>query len=60
MRVWMTAWERIRENFSEEEKRLLNSAIVGEMICPKGLELNEEKLPWKLELKLKRLLANGH
>jgi hypothetical protein len=40
LRVLETEWERVREQFTDEEKRALRRAIEGEMICPKGVIIN--------------------
>ena len=42
MLLRMSDWERIREHFTEEEKDLLNKAITGEVICPRGCTIDEE------------------
>ena len=43
MLIRMDDWERIRGNFSEEEKSILNANITGETICPRGIVIDEEK-----------------
>ncbi len=50
-------WERIRGNFTEEEKVALRKAIVGETICPRGwtIDTTSTGVPL-LGDKLKRLL----
>jgi len=50
-------WERIREQFSEEEKKELRSAFAGEVICPRGITVDESRLAQELAAKLK--LAMG-
>jgi hypothetical protein len=37
-------WKRIRERFTEEEKRALRDAYLGEVICPKGIVIDDAKL----------------
>lgn len=37
MLVRMSTWEEMRDTFSEEEKKVLNANVVGEIICPRGL-----------------------
>lgn len=41
-------WARIRERFSEEEKQALRDAYLGEVICPKGIVIDEAKLDSEL------------
>ena len=43
MLIRMDDWERIRGNFSEEEKSILNANITGETICPRGIVIDEVK-----------------
>jgi len=43
MLLRMSDWNRIRLNFTEEEKSILNAAITGETICPRGCVIDEEK-----------------
>lgn len=52
MLLRMTTWERIRMQFSEDEKSLLNAAITGEIICPRGCTVDADKLPSDLREKL--------
>lgn len=49
-------WKRIREHFKEEEKAILNAAISGETICPRGCTIDEQKAG-EVAAKVKRLLA---
>jgi hypothetical protein len=37
-------WKRIRERFTEEEKQALRDAYLGEVICPKGIVIDEATL----------------
>lgn len=56
----MSAWERIREKFSDEEKKLINEAPrAGESICPKGVFFDEDALPESLFVKLMQELSDG-
>lgn len=55
MILLMTTWDRIREHFSEQEKATLNAAIVGDIICPRGVTLDEEKLGPELTAKINEL-----
>ena len=43
MLLRMSEWESIRERFTEAEKRVLNDAITGEVLCPRGCLVDEEK-----------------
>jgi hypothetical protein len=36
-------WLRIREHFTDEEKKILNDAITGQVVCPHGCTIDEEK-----------------
>ena len=54
MLLRMSTWDKIREQFTEDEKSLLNRAIVGEVICPRGCQIQEEVLPAELLRKLVR------
>ena len=48
----MDTWNKIRFDFSEEEKAKLNAAILGQVICPAGCVLDLTKLGTDLETKL--------
>ena len=52
MLIQMGTWNRIRDQFSQEEKDLLNLAVTGETICPRGLIVDEQSLPADLARKL--------
>jgi hypothetical protein len=43
MLLRMSDWEAIRGEFTAAEKRVLNEAITGEVICPRGCTLDLEK-----------------
>lgn len=43
MLLQMSDWDRIRLNFTQEEKDQLNAAITGETICPRGCIIDETK-----------------
>ena len=47
-----TTWDRIRTQFSEDEKSSLNAAITGEIICPRGCTVDADKLSADLREKL--------
>ena len=51
----MSEWEKIREEFTEMEKKMLNEAIVGETICPRGCVIDEDKAA-SIGVKVKNLL----
>lgn len=55
MLLKMSDWERIRENFTEMEKKLLNEAISGETVCPRGCIVDEDKAG-SVGVKVKNLL----
>jgi hypothetical protein len=52
MLLRLSTWHLIREQFTEEEKASLNAAITGEVICPRGCRVDDEKLPDGLRSKL--------
>ena len=52
MLLTVEMWNRIRDQFSEEEKTILNAAIAGEVICPRGCSVDTERLGQALALKL--------
>ena len=58
MLLRMSDWERIREHFTEEEKDLLNKAITGEVICPRGCTIDEENAG-AVAVKIKTLLQKA-
>lgn len=49
----MREWDQIREQFTEEEKAILNRSIVGETICPRGCSIDTDALGKPLAFKLK-------
>lgn len=57
MLLRMADWERIREQFSEEEKGKLNEAITGETICPRGCVVDEAQLGDGLTNKVRMLVG---
>jgi len=44
MLLRMEEWDRIRLHFTAEEKKRINDAITGEVVCPRGCTLDEAKL----------------
>lgn len=52
MLITSTMWDEIRSHFTPEEKALLNAAMTGEVICPRGVVLDEAMLPEALRGKL--------
>ncbi len=53
MLITDVTWNRIREQFSEDEKALLRAHITGETICPRGIVVEESELSTELAAKLK-------
>lgn len=45
-------WEQIRASFTEDEKVQLRAAFAGEVICPRGITVDDSKLPAELSKKL--------
>ena len=45
-------WQKVRERFTEEEKEQLREAITHEVICPRGAEIDLDKIPEALSLKM--------
>lgn len=56
MLIQISEWEKIRDQFSQEEKDALNLAVTGESICPRGLNIDTRKLTFAIGAKLVRLL----
>ena len=52
------SWEQIRTMFTEEEKQSLREAKEGEVICPRGWVLNEDKLSEDLRFRIETALRN--
>lgn len=53
MLIRMNRWEQVRQHFSEDEKRALNAAKTGEVICPRGIMIDEEALRPALRQKVR-------
>jgi len=45
-------WDKIRDDFSEEEKTALRAAIKGQVICPAGVVIDTDDLGPELARKL--------
>lgn len=58
MLLKMSDWDRIRLNFTDEEKAHLNAAISGETICPRGCIVDESKAVEECE-KVRSLINNA-
>jgi hypothetical protein len=52
MLITDSTWERIREQFSEDEKKALRCHVTGETICPRGIVVDEDALSAELRDKL--------
>ena len=52
MLIRTSTWQLIREQFSEDEKSELNEAYAGETICPRGIVVDEQRLPLDVKTKL--------
>lgn len=59
MLLRMSDWDLVREKFDESEKVILNQAIDGETICPRGVTVNEQKAG-SVGVKLKNLVRGLH
>lgn len=57
MFVANSTWNRIRAEFSEQEKNELRSAIAGESICPPGLMVDDRRINPELVAKLQDAMA---
>lgn len=55
MLVRMSDWDRVREYFNDEEKKILNANITGQVVCPRGVTIDIKKAGL-VGAKLKRLL----
>ena len=53
MLITDVTWNRIREQFSEDEKKALRAHVTGETICPRGIVVEESELSAELAAKLK-------
>lgn len=45
-------WERIRDQFTDDEKTTLNALVKGRMLCPAGVEIDADGLEAGLAEKL--------
>ena len=54
-----TTWKRIREQFSEDEKDELRTAICGESICPRGIVIDQDKPRADLALRVVHALRDA-
>jgi len=52
--ITLARWERIRDLFSEDEKDALNAAKTFEVICPRGIGIDESQLSTAIRAKLDR------
>jgi hypothetical protein len=52
MLITDTTWNRIRAEFTEEQRQALRDAISGETICPKGIVIDEARLDEELSAKV--------
>jgi len=50
------AWERIRTQFTEDEKQALRKADAGSIVCPPAVVLDEHLLPAELVRKVNAAL----
>lgn len=44
-------WNKIRHQFSEDDKVELRKATTGEVICPRGVTIDTEKLNTHLKIR---------
>jgi len=58
MFVRNATWQKIRDEFTEQEKEALRAAERGQILCPPGVTVNPDLLDRKLAAKLATLLAN--
>jgi hypothetical protein len=58
VRIYEHEWELVREDFSEEEKTSLRSAMVGETVCPRCWWLNPDELSEDLKKKLQQSIGS--
>jgi hypothetical protein len=59
MIIRLAICEKIRDLFTESEKDLLNGAITGQAICPRGPIIDETRLPDQLREKLLKAMAEA-
>jgi hypothetical protein len=51
-------WERIREQFTEQEKAVLRQAVQGQLLCPaRGWALDDDRIEPALHARLQRAMA---
>lgn len=58
MLITDAAWDKIRHQFTEDEKKALRTHIAGETICPRGICVDETALPAPLAEKLKAAVSS--
>ena len=49
-------WERIRHQFTESDRVLMNAAITGHTVCPRGMTIDTASLPAELAGRLRNAL----
>jgi hypothetical protein len=55
--VLLARWTAVRGRFTAEERTRLNQAIIGQVICPRGVVLDTKALPTELTEKLREAIA---
>ena len=55
MIIRLSTWERIRDEFTDDEKATLRSVTTGEIMCPPGAAIDVDRLDAGLAEKLMRL-----
>lgn len=56
----LATWAKVREQYSEAEKDVLNAAIIGEAICPRLVFLDTDKLGADLTAKIRASNKSTH
>lgn len=52
MLIQDSTWDKIRERFTEDEKKILRAHVTGETVCPRGIVVDADALPKELREKL--------
>lgn len=59
MLVRTSTWDRVRSQFTDAEKAALNAAFTGQVICPRGVTVDENQLSPELRDKLTKAIKES-
>jgi hypothetical protein len=54
-----TIWDKIRSQFSEEEKAQLRTVFQAHCICPKGVIIDDDRLDPPLQAKIRLAVSDN-